>query len=162
MIARLHTRSDNSDRINGLQSKMLCRDGTRQTGSQVHQIAIVEEHTVEQSGLGVHQGDGAAATGQPHTGVAKEACRDFDRKVIDALHKGTLGVDGAVRVDVDMHDRWHRNAALRNPCEGLLGRCQRPFVKRKAGAQLCFRDNQCADINVPLIAAQQTRSRSQN
>ncbi len=93
---------------------MPCGDRARRRGSDIRQIAIVEEQRVAAPGFGRNDADHAPARGQAFGAVVGKPCRDLEGEAGEAAYIGGFGVDLALMIgNINGHDRWHCDLALR-------------------------------------------------
>jgi hypothetical protein len=86
--------------------------GTGCRRADVGEIAVVEQHGLHDSGLGVQQDHEAVEAGQAALGVVEETGADLDREAVQARHIGGLDVDLAVPLrDRHRQDRRHHYPA---------------------------------------------------
>src|SRR5688572_15131327 len=114
--AGLHAGADYARSIDGPRRQVARRDRSSEPGAQVREVAVVQQHGLEETGARAHYEHQPTAVGQPARWIVEESGSDLDRETVVALYVCRLDVDlAAVGGDVHPYDRWHADAALRQP-----------------------------------------------
>jgi hypothetical protein len=113
----------------------------RACGRRAHigQIAIVQEHGLDQPGLRRKQHHKTVQARQAERGIVEEAGADLDRKALEARNIGGLDVDLAIGVgDRHRQNRRHHHLARGERGESPLDRVDDGEIEPHRRAQLVF------------------------
>src|SRR5579885_1740323 len=117
---RLRAGAEHARRLDMRRRQMLRRDGARRR-PDIRQIAVVEQHRLDEAGAGAQQHHEAVEARQSALRIVEEAGADLDGEAWDAGDIGGLHIDLAVRLgNVEAQDRRHRHRLGRERVERRL------------------------------------------